>query len=124
MSWTVLLWISLGAILVYAIAALIFHIYNRFSFSLDDIYECTIIRSVEYQSDTETVIWDFSLYETHKIVGVTLCVLNSIDEMLERHKDLSEEDYDLIRERYTNPMIFANQSVLHTREETIWLDML
>ena len=124
MSWTVLLWISLGAILVYAIAALILHIYNRFSFSLDDIYECTIIRSVEYQSDTEAVIWDFSLYETHKIVGVTLCVLNSIDEMLEKHKGLSEEDYGLIRERYTNPMIFANQSVFHTREETIWLDML
>lgn len=120
----VLLWISLGAILVYAIAALILHIYNRFSFSLDDIYECTIIRSVEYQSDTEAVIWDFSLYETHKIVGVTLCVLNSIDEMLERHKGLSEEDYGLIRERYTNPIIFANQSVLHTREETIWLDVL
>jgi hypothetical protein len=79
-------------------------------------YPATVIASVKYDCEAESVITDFSLYETKQIVGFTICTPQSITDYYGPLAfDLDDEELRFLEE----PTIFTNV-VVYAPREGIW----
>ena len=79
-------------------------------------YPATVIASVKYNSEEEMVITDFSLYESQKIVGFTICTKQSISDYYGSLTfELDDHELQLLEE----PTIFKDVIVYAPRED-VW----
>lgn len=79
-------------------------------------YPATVIASVKYNSEEETVVTDFSLYESQKIVGFTICTKQSISDYYGPLTfELDDHELQLLEE----PTIFKNV-IVYAPREGIW----
>lgn len=79
-------------------------------------YPATVIASIKYNCEEESVITDFSLYETKQIVGFTICTPQSISDYYGPLAfDLDDEELQFLEE----PTIFTNV-VVYAPREGIW----
>ena len=94
---------------------------NKIPRNLDTAYDgqyfpATVIASVKYNSDEEMVVTDFSLYESQKIVGFTICTKQSISDYYGPLAfDLDDEELQLLEE----PTIFPNV-IVYAPREGVW----
>lgn len=83
-------------------------------------YPATIIAQLQFNSPQEGKIVDFSMYETHKIVGVTLFVKESLEQYYSFGADLIGES-DELKEELNKPVIIKNVLVYEVREgDWLW----
>ena len=80
-------------------------------------YPATVISQVKFDCDSEMVITDFSLYESKKIVGFTLCTKESPKE----YAGVAAEDIDeeILEEAFCTPSIFKNV-IVYAPMEGMW----
>ena len=79
-------------------------------------YPATVIALVKYDCEEESVITDFSLYESKQIVGFTICTPQSISDYYGPLAfDLDDEELQFLEE----PTIFTNV-VVYAPREGIW----
>ena len=83
-------------------------------------YPGTVIAQVQYNCKNEGKIVDFSMYETHKIIGFTLFVKESLEEYYGFAIDLLEESEELVKE-LKKPIILKNVLVYEVKEgDWLW----
>ena len=82
-------------------------------------YPATVLAKTIFNSDYEMVVADFSMYETHNIVGFNLHVPESIEEYYKNYANitLSEEDAEGLK-NMNFPAIFPNAQVYEIEEGT------
>ena len=80
-------------------------------------YPATVISQVRFNCDSEMAITDFSLYESKKIVGFTLCTPESPHEYVgAAAEDIDEET---LEEAFCTPTIFKNV-IVYAPMEGMW----
>ena len=80
-------------------------------------YPATVISQIKFNCDSEMVIADFSMYESKKIVGFTLCIKESVREYLGiAAEDISDET---LEETIGKPAIFKNV-IVYAPTEGMW----
>ena len=84
-------------------------------------YPATIIAQVNFNSDWEGQVTDFSMYDKYKIVGLTIMTKDSVEDYY--GKDLIEEikaiDEDALAV-LTQPVIMKNKIVFEVRQG-VWV---
>ena len=80
-------------------------------------YPATLIAQVKFGSECEGTITDFSMYETHKIVGFTVMTKETVQEYY--GADLYNEMSEIVEEalaQLTDPVIMKNKLVYEVSE--------
>lgn len=79
-------------------------------------YPATVIAQIKFNCDQESVIVDFSMYDTKKIVGFIICTKESIQEYVGSiANNLSQE---VLEETFAQPTIFKHALVYAPTEGT------
>lgn len=83
----------------------------------DKYYPATIIAQVKFNSEWEGTVTDFSMYETHKIVGITVMTKESVndyygEEVIAALEEIGDEAVEALHE----PMIMKNKLVYEVAE--------
>ena len=80
-------------------------------------YPATVISQVKFDCDEEMVITDFSLYESKKIIGFTICTKDSPQKYVGAAAD--EIDEEVLEEAFCTPSIFKNV-IVYAPMEGMW----
>lgn len=79
-------------------------------------YPGTVIAQMKFNADSEMLLTDFSMYESHKLVGFTIYTKDSMEKYYGMNFDeLEEEDLELLE----RPVVFKNV-VVYAPQEGIW----
>ena len=79
-------------------------------------YPATVISQIKFNSDSEAVITDFSLYENKGIVGFTIYTTSNIKDYFQLQEDENEILYE---ELFSKPAIFKN-AVVFALDKNLW----
>lgn len=80
-------------------------------------YPATVISQVKFNSDSEMMITDFSMYEEKKIVGFTICTKESEREYIGAQGD--DVPDEILKEAFGTPTIFKNV-IVYAPWEGMW----
>lgn len=82
----------------------------------DQYYPATVISQIKFNSDSEAVITDFSLYEDKGIVGFTIYTTANIKDYFQ----LQENENEILYEKlFSKPAIFKN-AVVFALDKNLW----
>lgn len=82
----------------------------------DQYYPATVISQIKFNSDSEAVITDFSLYESKGIVGFTIYTTANIKDYFQLQENENEIFYEKL---FSKPAIFKN-AVVFALDKNLW----
>ena len=82
----------------------------------DQYYPATVISQIKFNSDSEAVITDFSLYENKGIVGFTIYTTANIKDYFSLQENENEMFYEKL---FSKPAIFKN-AVVFALDKNLW----
>lgn len=84
----------------------------------DQYYPATVISQIKFNSDSEAVITDFSLYEDKGIVGFTIYTTANIKDYFQLQENENENEI-LYEKLFSKPAIFKN-AVVFALDKNLW----